>query len=128
MSKHYAVDFTNLVSTLLPPVPDARLWLAWWVALRGPAPKLNHLNWREQRAQVRQPLRLIRVLVLQDEHLNEKDMCVSTKTVLSHLGRAEENLLAPNSLGSPHPGLQQRSRPGQRNLRSRDRRTRALKL
>ena len=59
-------------------MPDALVGLAWRVAFRRPAPKFNYLDWAEEDAQVWQPLRGLRVLMLQDQHLNVKDMSVST--------------------------------------------------
>ena len=54
-------------------MPDARLRLAGWIAFRRPAPKLDHLKWREEHAEVWEPLRRRRILVLQDERLNDKN-------------------------------------------------------
>ena len=90
------VDLTLLFSTLLPPVPDAGNRLAWWVALGGPAPKLHHLNWREN-AQIRQPLCFGCILTLQDEHLNDKDMSVSTRTVSSPYDKDQSKRKSPNT-------------------------------
>ena len=74
LSKISFVNFANLFSTLLPPVPDRLLGLAFRLALRGPAIKLDHLNWGEEDAQVWHLLRITCVLVVQDEHLTGKVM------------------------------------------------------
>ena len=126
MSNISVGDFTNLLSALLPPVPDARLRLAGWIAFRRPAPKLDHLNWREEHAQVREPLRRLGILMLQDEHLKGKNRLCLQLNVHTLPPKQKNAVLTPAGNRSPHLGLRQRSRPGQRNLRPRDRCTRAL--
>ena len=77
-----AVNLTDFMSTLLPPMPDTLFRLARRIAFRRAAPKLNHLHRRKERAQVRQPLGLLGILVLQDQHLKQPDMSLSSYTVL----------------------------------------------
>ena len=77
-----AVNLTDFMSTLLPPMPDTLCRLARRLAFRRAAPKLNHLHRRKERAQVRQPLGLLGILVLQDQHLQLPDMSLSSYTVL----------------------------------------------
>ena len=95
-----AVNLTDFMSTLLPPMPDTLCRLARRLAFRRAAPKLNHLHRRKERAQVRQPLGLLGILVLQDQDLKQPDKSLSSKSVHSRYEETKQigsrqTLLAP---------------------------------